>query len=113
MCAGISKGRSALCVVEILSNLMRGIVRDTEVDELERKYTITSGANLNTEIRSLEIILLIQGVGNWCSSSVVNCPDPCLKNTSLAFFFMQEDGLELRESGGGVTSTELPFQGMK
>lgn len=51
-------------VTGILSILIRGIMRYTEVDELERKCATTFGGNLNTKIRSLEIILLIWGLGN-------------------------------------------------
>lgn len=51
-------------VIEILRTRIGGIMRYTEVDELERKRATTLGGKLNTKIRSLEIILLIWRLGN-------------------------------------------------
>lgn len=62
VCRNINTEKGNVCYRDI--KLIWRIKRDIEVHELERKCETISGGNLNTKIRSLKIILLIQGLGN-------------------------------------------------
>lgn len=71
-------------VLGILSILIGAIMRYTEVDELERKFCNHIWRESEYKDKESGNYSVDTGVVK-CSSRAVNCPNLCLKKTSLAF----------------------------